>query len=155
MSRVRFTAELVKRGQHVCFDLPVDASQKLGHRGRVPIAGTLNSFPIHTSIFPSDDGGHFMMVSPEIQKVAGVKAGDHVKVVLDLASRPRTVDVPNDLAKALDRVAAAREAFERLAYSHQREYVDWIEEAKRPETRARRIEKTVERLRETPTPGAA
>ena len=152
MSRVRFTVELVKRGQTLCFELPEAASSKLVHRGRVPISGSLNSFPVHTSIFPDDDGGHFMTVSPDIQRMAGVKAGDHVKVILDLASQPRTVEVPGDLARALERVAAAQEAFERLAYSHQREYVEWIEEAKRPETRARRIEKTVERLRETPAP---
>jgi len=150
MPLVRFTAELVRRRQQLCLDLPGDASAMLGHKGRVPVAGTLNTFPIDTSVFPSDDGGHFMMVPPELQRLAGVRVGSKVKVVLKVSLKIEKVSVPDDLQQALDGAHAAQRAFERLAHSHQREYVEWIEEAKRPETRARRIEKTVERLLESP-----
>ncbi len=150
MPLVRFAAELVRRRQQLCLDLPADASGALGHKGRVPVTGTLNTFPIDTSVFPTDDGGHFMMVPPELQRLAGVSVGSNVKVVLQVARQPNRVEVPEDLQRALADADAARKAFERLAFSHQREYVEWIEEAKRPETRARRIEKTVERLLESP-----
>lgn len=152
MSRVRFTAALVKRGQHLCFDLPGAASTKLGHAGRVPVSGTLNTFPIRTSVFPDGDGGHYMMVNPEMQKMVGLAVGDSVRVTLEVDAREPEVHVPADLDAALERHAEARCAFERLAPSHQQEYLSWIEEAKRPETRARRIEKTVERLLQTPSP---
>lgn len=150
MPLVRFKAELVRRRQQLCLDLPPEASDALGHKGRVPVTGTLNTFPIKTSVFPTDDGGHFMMVPPDLQRLAGVSVGSNVKVVLQVARQPAKVEVPEDLQRALDGSEQAKKAFERLAFSHQREYVEWIEEAKRPETRARRIEKTVERLLETP-----
>lgn len=151
MARVRFTAELVKRGQHLCFELPATASAKLGHTGRVPVRGTLNTFPIRTSVFPAEEGGHFMMVNPEMQRVVGVRVGDVVKLLLEVDAEEPNVHVPPDLEAALGRADEARCAFEKLAPSHQQEYLSWIEEAKRPETRARRIEKTVERLLQTPS----
>ena len=149
MARVRFQAELVKRGPALCFDLPKEVSGKIGHTGRLPVTGTLNSYPISTSVFPSDEGGFFVMVGKDVQKFAGVKVGDTVRVTLDVDSASQAVEVPEDLAAALARSEAAKTAFDRLAPSHQSEYVEWIEEAKRPETRARRIEKTVERLCES------
>lgn len=60
---------------------------------------------------------------------------------------PREVEVPPDFARALDRNARAKKAFEKLPYSHKRQHVLAIEEAKKPETRRRRIEKAVEMLR--------
>jgi uncharacterized protein YdeI (YjbR/CyaY-like superfamily) len=72
-----------------------------------------------------------------------VTAGETVTVTLELDAEPRTVDVPADLARAL-KAAGARDAFERLAPSHRKEHVRAIEEAKRPETRAKRMAKTVE-----------
>jgi uncharacterized protein YdeI (YjbR/CyaY-like superfamily) len=60
----------------------------------------------------------------------------------------RTVRVPADLRAALAEDADAKAAFAKLSYTHRREYVEWVEEAKRPETRARRIAATVERVRE-------
>ncbi len=74
-------------------------------------------------------------------------AGDTVDVTIELDEEPRVVEVPDDLAVALAADADATAAFDRLSYSHRREYVEWIDEAKRAETRARRISATVERLR--------
>lgn len=61
---------------------------------------------------------------------------------------PREVEVPSDLASALEAVPAAAAHFGRLAYTHKREYANWIADAKRPETRQRRIEKAVQLLAE-------
>ena len=73
-------------------------------------------------------------------------AGEEVDVSITLDTAPREIAVPDDLAAAFDEPARAR--FDALAYSHQKEWVRWVEEAKKPETRAARIEKTVESLRE-------
>ena len=80
--------------------------------------------------------------------LGGTAAGEEVEVTVDVDSRPREVMVPADLAAALERDAVAKERFERLPPSHRREHVLAIEEAKKPETRARRIEKALEMLRE-------
>ena len=71
---------------------------------------------------------------------------------MELDEEPRRVDVPADLRVALDADTAVREAFAALSFTHQREYVEWVEEAKRDETRARRIEGTVERARAGKSP---
>jgi uncharacterized protein YdeI (YjbR/CyaY-like superfamily) len=78
---------------------------------------------------------------------AGVAAGQTVTVEIDVDDEPRTVDVPEDLQKALAVDAEAAAAYAGMSYSHRREYVDWMAEAKRAETRRRRIEQTLERLR--------
>jgi uncharacterized protein YdeI (YjbR/CyaY-like superfamily) len=76
-----------------------------------------------------------------------VDAGDRVRVTMELDTEPRTVALPDDLRAALDREPGAAEAFLTLSYTHQREHVEWIEEAKRDETRRRRVAATVERVR--------
>ncbi|MFQ6134196.1 MAG: YdeI/OmpD-associated family protein [Nitrososphaerales archaeon] len=145
--RLEFTARLyAASGGFVCLDLPEDSGTTLGSRRRVPIVGSLNNYPIQTSVFPTGEGSHFMLVNKEMQRGAGVRVGDPVKVVLQLDTSPRKAEVPADLRGALSRSKEAKEAFESLSYSHQKEYGSWIEEAKRPETRARRIERTLARL---------
>ena len=82
-------------------------------------------------------------VAAEHRAAARVAAGDTVEVTLELDSETRTVDVPADLAEALD-AAGATEAFARLAFSRRKEHVRAVEDSKKPETRARRIAKAVE-----------
>ena len=82
------------------------------------------------------------------QLAAGVAAGDEVDVDLELDTEPRAVAVPSDFAEALDRDAEARCFFDGLSYSHQRQHVLAIEDAKTPETRLRRIDKALAMLRE-------
>ncbi len=73
---------------------------------------------------------------------------EKVKVDLVLDTAPREVDVPKDLAAALQKVPNARTAFDAMAYSHRKEWVRSVEEAKKPETRQRRIDKCIEALRD-------
>jgi len=126
--------------------VPFSVEKAWGTRGQVRVRGTLNGFPYRSSIFPDGKGGHQMMVNKAMQQGAGAKPGDTMKVVMELDAEPRTVTAPADLRKALAKNARAKAAFEKLAYSHKKEYVDWIEEAKRAETRAARIDKTLGKL---------
>jgi len=90
--------------------------------------------------------GSVLGVLKAIMTEAGVSVGDALTVVVRNDDAPREVEVPDDLAEALGRNEAARAAFDDLSFSHKREYVDAINEAKRPETRARRIERTIEAM---------
>lgn len=93
-------------------------------------------------------GGRFMLaVSADNREKAGVAAGDAVDVILELDTEPRQIVVPEDLARAMKGDAAAKKFFEGLSFSKQRGFVDPIEQAKAPETRARRIEKAMQNLR--------
>jgi uncharacterized protein YdeI (YjbR/CyaY-like superfamily) len=92
-------------------------------------------------------GGRFLVpLSAENREAAGVAAGDDVTVDVALDTAPREVELPTDLAAAMD--DAARTTYDGLSYTHRKEWVRWVEEAKKPETRATRIEKTVAGLRE-------
>jgi uncharacterized protein YdeI (YjbR/CyaY-like superfamily) len=76
----------------------------------------------------------------------GVGPGDKVTVVLEPDTAPRTVDVPADLKKALKTNPRAQASWDRYSYTHRKEFANWITEAKKPETRARRLEKAIEML---------
>ena len=78
-----------------------------------------------------------------MQRETGLSAGDRTKVTLAIDDLPRTVIIPTDLKQALSKNKVADKFFSTLAYSHQKEYVDWITEAKREETRERRLRKTL------------
>ena len=94
------------------------------------------------------DGVGHIVVNRAVKAATGVDAPDRVRVRMELDTEPRKVAVPRDLAEALAADPAATKAFASMSFTHRREYVEWVEEAKRPETRARRIASTVARVRE-------
>ena len=92
-------------------------------------------------------GGRFLVpLSAENRTAAGVAAGDQVEVDIVLDGGAREVAVPGDLAAALAQDDAAQATFDGLSFTHRKEWVRWIEEAKKPETRATRLARTVESL---------
>jgi hypothetical protein len=147
MTRIRFNAQLQAAGQGgVFFTLPRNESEKFGARGRVPVVGTINGHAFRSSIFPRGDGTHYMAVNRVVREGAGITVGERVKVVMEVDTAPRTVALPPDLDKALSKSKTARTNFDKLSYTHRKEYAVWIEAAKRPETRTRRIEQLLARL---------
>jgi hypothetical protein len=112
-----------------------------GQGKRPKVTVTLKGYTYRSTVAVM--GGQFMLPLAKVHReAAGVKDGEKVEVTLELDTAPREVEVPKDLAAALKK-AGARAAFDKLAFSHRKEHVRAIEEAKAPETRARRIEKAV------------
>lgn len=149
-----FEAKLIALGpggSWTQMNVPFNVEQVFGTRARLAVRGTINGFAFRSSILPRGDGTHYMAVNKEMQQGAGAAPGDTVQVILEPDTAKRTVEVPADLKKAL--TGTAKAAFAGLSYSHQKEFVDWIEQAKKPETRARRIEKTLEKLARGQTHG--
>lgn len=126
--------------------LPPEASAQLGTRARVNVKGTINGYAFKSSMFPTGEGTHYMVINRRMREVANVGVGEEADVTLEVDAEPRTAAVPPDLKEALAKFKTAQAEFERLPPSHKREYVSYIDEAKRPETRARRIEQAVRRL---------
>ena len=153
MAEVTFRAPIRPSGRggggHLV-DVPTEVVEALGGKGRIPVTATFNGVPYRGSIVRMG-GGAVLGVQKAIMAEAGVRVGDSITVVVRNDEGPREVDVPVDLAEALARNGAARAAFEGLSFSHKREYVRSVTEAKRPETRARRIELTIEQLVERST----
>jgi uncharacterized protein YdeI (YjbR/CyaY-like superfamily) len=96
-------------------------------------------------------GVAYIGLNREVREAAGVDAGDRVQVEIELDTEPRTVEVPADLGDALA-TGGVREAFDGLSFTHRREFVEWVEGAKWPETRARRVAETARRVREGGAP---
>ena len=138
----------VELGGKTATGLPVPDAvvESLGAGKRPAVTVTVNGHTYRTTI--ASRGGRFMLpLSAENRAAAGVAAGDVVDVDVELDTAPRTVEVPDDLRRALSKDAAAKKRFEGLAYSHKKEHVRALEEAKKPETRERRLAKTMEMLR--------
>jgi len=124
------------------FRVPFDVKETFG-RARPPVKVTIRGHTWRTT--PGVYGGvAHIGLNRDVTSATGVDAGERVRVQLELDEEPRTVPVPARSALAAD--PAAKASFAELSYTHRREYVDWIEEAKRPETRTRRVAKTVERV---------
>jgi len=137
---------LVEReeGSEVCgINIPFDVEKTFGTRGRVPVRGTLNGAPFRSSLFRMGGDCHFMVVNRKLREASGVRGGETVPVVLERDTEPRTIDPPADFARALKGSKEARAVWDKLSYTHRREHVEHIEEAKRPETRRHRIEKSI------------
>ncbi|MFP5370190.1 MAG: YdeI/OmpD-associated family protein [Actinomycetes bacterium] len=124
--------------------VPDEIVGSLGAGKRPPVVVTVCGHTYRTTVAPMG-GAFFVPLAAEHREAAGLKAGDEVDVHVELDTAPREVAVPEDLTAALDE--PVRSAFDALAHSHRKEWVRWIEEAKKPETRVARIEKTVESLR--------
>ncbi|UQX88565.1 YdeI/OmpD-associated family protein [Jatrophihabitans telluris] len=141
---MKFTAALELHGKTATgITVPPSVVEALGSGKRPKVVVTFNGYSYRTSVAPM--GGLYLIpVRAEIREAAQASAGDVLDVQIVVDEAPRTVDVPDDLAAAL--TPAARARFDALSFSHQREHVEWISSAKKPETRANRIGKTVEKL---------
>jgi hypothetical protein len=147
----RFSVELERvQKTATMFRVPFDLEEAFG-RARSPVKVTIRGHTWRTTPGVYGGVGH-IVVNRAVKAATGVDAGDRVRVTMELDTEPRTVAVPDDLRAALDREPEAAKALDRLSFTDRREYVGWVEEAKRPETRARRVVGTVERVREGRTP---
>jgi hypothetical protein len=125
--------------------VPDDVVAQLGAGKRPPVRVTVGDYTYRTTVAPMG-GAYWVPLAAEHREAAGVAADEEVDVRIELDTEPRQIVLPEDLAAAMD--DAARAAYDRLAYTHQKEWVRWVEEAKKPETRTTRIEKTVASLRD-------
>lgn len=91
---------------------------------------------------------HILIVRKDIRSQIGKQPGDAVNVSLEEDTQPRVVEVPEDFQHLLDQDEAVKQFFSKLSFTHQREYVEWITEAKKEETRQRRMLKAIEMLKQ-------
>jgi citrate lyase gamma subunit len=131
------------RAAYIC--VPFDVKEVFGTKARVAVKGTFDSNEYRRTIQPMT-GGHVIGVSAEMRKALDKNTGDTIHVVMERDAEERTVEIPADLSTALDSHLGARDYFNNLPYSHRKEYFEHITDAKTPETRARRLEKTIEML---------
>lgn len=151
MERFKAKLEPVSHGGHFVV-VPAKAASAAGLVYGARVRGTVNGVPFRSSLMKYSGVFH-MGVHKATLEQANAKGGDRVEVTIEIDDEPLPTDiVPEDLAKAIADSKAARTVWERLRPSHKREHVKAVLEAKKPETRARRIQKTIEMLAATPAP---
>lgn len=149
MKSAEFRAVLEASGKTATgFEVPEEVVDGFGAGRRPPVRITLNGGYSYRSTVARMGGRYLLPVAAEHREGAGISRGELIDVRLELDDAPREVPVPDDFAAAMAARPPARERFDALAYTHRKEHVRAIEEAKKPETRQRRIEKAVAMLLE-------
>jgi hypothetical protein len=147
MGEIQFKAQLQTRGPAAAVVLDEAQVAVVGEGAkRFPVVANVNGYTWRTSV--TRMGGEFLLgLNREVRQRAGVEAGDMVDVAIHLDEAPRDVEVPEPLAAALATDPQAKAAFDALAFSHRKEYARWVAEAKRDETRQRRVQLAIEMIR--------
>jgi hypothetical protein len=151
VGHIRMTATLVPRGPAAAVLLDDERVAAVGEGAkRFPVVASVNGYTWRTTVTRMR-GEYLLGLNREVREGAGVAAGDSVEVEIGLDTAPRDVDVPEALATALDGDPVARAVFNAMAYTHRKEYARWVEDAKRDETRVRRVAQALEMLRASKT----
>jgi bifunctional DNA-binding transcriptional regulator/antitoxin component of YhaV-PrlF toxin-antitoxin module len=142
--KTTFTTNIKAVGNNTGIEVPAKNIAELGESKKPAVKVNVSGYSYPSTVAVM--GGKFMIpLSKAHREASGLKGGDKVEVTLELETAPRTVDVPDDLAKALTK-AGVRKAFDTAAPSKRKEFVRRVEDAKTQETRERRIEKIVASL---------
>ena len=134
---MKFKTTIVRDGSMCCIPLTFDPKLVFG-KVRAPVKVTVNGYTYRSTI-AAMGGPPFIPLRKSNREAAGLQGGERLEVTLDLDTDKREVTPPSDLIKALKAAPPAWERWQALSFTHQREHVEAIEGAKKPETRTRRI----------------
>jgi hypothetical protein len=146
MKKYKFKATIqsgIGGGAGVVF--PYDVEQEFGTRAKVPVKSTLDGVPYTGSLIKCGATDHMLAVLKGIREQIGKGPGDTIEVVVWEDEDLRAVEVPDAFAQLMKREGLLA-FFEKLSFTHRKEYCRWITEAKREETRQMRLEKSIEML---------
>jgi hypothetical protein len=146
---VRFKAVLKPdpTGTGTFIEVPRELNETLGLKGRPKIQAVIAGHPYRGSLMPMGDGTFCLGVLKSIQAAAGVKRGDSITVELDLDTAPRLIEPPSELADLIARDKTAAATWDKLSYTNKKEMALSITEARKPETKERRLAEAIKKLR--------
>lgn len=144
---IEFEAEMQGEGGGTWVDVPVDLKQTFGKGNLVPINAMFNGRVPYQGILAMMGGPQpMLLVRSDVREALGAQVGDRLQVRIELDTAPRVVNLPDDAAALVEANPDAAATWEKMSPGHRRDYARWIEDAKRPETRQRRVEETVRKL---------
>jgi hypothetical protein len=146
MPAIRFETELFKIGSWTILRLPENASAKLPSRGQTMVKGTINDFHFQSALEPDGRGSHWFRVDRNMQKSAGVNAGDTVVLAIESTRDWPEPDVPADWQAALNAHPHVHALWQRITPMARWDWIRWIGSTKQPETRKRHIEVACSKL---------
>ena len=142
-----FTAVIQNEGSGGAFvEVPFDVEAVFGSK-RPKIKAMIEGVPYRGILTRMGTECHLLIILKEIREQIGKTFGDEVTVTVQPDTEPRLVEIPQDLLKEFKKDTEAKAFFDKLSYTHQKEYVTWITEAKKEATRQNRIVKTLEMLK--------
>jgi hypothetical protein len=154
MKKYKFKAQIKAGdggGAYVLF--PYDTEKEFATKGRVPVKATFDGVPYTGSLTKYGNPLHMLGVFKAIREQIGKQPGDTIDVVVRKDDAVRTAEIPGELEKLMKK-AGLLPVFEKLSYTHRKEYCRWITEAKKEETRSKRLAKAIEMLKKgIKTPG--
>lgn len=127
-------------------DFPFDVKKEFG-KGRVKVKALIDGFIYRGSLVKMGGDCHWLGITREVRKAIGKDHGDNVHVIIEEDTEERIIELPDDLKELLQKEPVLFQIFNKLAYTHKKEYVRWVEEAKKEETRKSRMHKMIEMLR--------
>lgn len=145
----RFEARLermLSRLNWIIVYLPFDAAKVWGMRGQIKVKGEVNGFAFRTSLFPTREGRHILLVNKQMQKGARAAEGSVARFQIELDREERTVTIPDELQSILSEDRSLRRWYDELNHSTRNDIAKWIGEPKSGEARERRAEQIAERL---------
>lgn len=142
-----FTATIQNAGGGGAFvEVPFDAEKEFGSK-RPKVKAMIEGVSYRGILTRMGTDCHILGIRKDIREQIGKTFGDEVAITVEPDTEPRVVEVPAELKKVFKTEKEAKALFDKLSYTHQKEYVNWINEAKRDETRQTRIAKTIEMLK--------
>lgn len=142
-----FSAVIQNAGGGGAFvEVPFDVEAAFGSK-KPKVKAMIEGVPYRGILTRMGTAHHILIILKEIRAQIGKSFGDEVRVTIEPDTEPRVIEVPAELKKAFKTQKEAKAFFDKLSYTHQREYVMWINEAKREETRLNRIVKAIEMLK--------
>ena len=148
MTPQRFAATIYRVGPNYCVDVPLAASRALAAGKTFRVAGELFGRAFVTTLVPRGGGAHRLFLNGDVRAAAGVSLGDHVEVEIAPAPPEPEPALPPDLRAALAAVDGGLAAWDALPPAARRGMPVWVAAAKSPETRAKRIARVVDNVRE-------
>lgn len=139
-----FATVLFQDGNNTGIEVPESAVAALGQGKRPAVVVEVNGFRFRSTVAPM--GGKFLIPFSAARRAeSGISGGDAIEVTLTVDAEPRTVEVPQDLREALE-AAGATAAWDALSYTKRKEHARSVTDARKPQTRARRVSAVVEKL---------
>jgi hypothetical protein len=150
MSKIEFQAELLKHPNldATFFEFPFDTIELFGTKGQVKVKANIEGIEYRGSLVKIDKNScHLLGITKEIRKKINKNPGDIINVIIEKDDEERILQIPLDLSDKLSENQEIFQYFNTLSYTHRKEYIVWIESAKKAETRQIRIQKTLEMLK--------